>query len=188
MQHLIKYDPKSIVRADGILAVKNFLNPQNDLLFRAALSDSSNTVKAAGLEALFTNKVADSEEIAERFKSSYDNAIFASVANYYSENPSPELYDWYIDRLSKMEGVEVYQYVAIFGSYLAKSDKEIQKKAIPMLKNMAIAENEWFVRVSAAQILEMLRDDLPEAETALKEVIEKEKDERLINYYEQFKK
>ncbi|MCP9770854.1 M1 family peptidase [Lacihabitans sp. LS3-19] len=188
LQHLIKYDPKSIVKADGILAVKNFLNPQNDVLFRAALSDSSNTVKAAGLEALFTNKVADSEEIAERFKSSYDNTIFAAVANYYSENPSPELYDWYVDRLMKMEGVEVYQYVAIFGSYLAKSEKETQIKAVPMLRNLAIIENEWFVRVSAAQILEMLRDDLPEAETALKEVIEKEKDERLINYYEQFKK
>jgi aminopeptidase N len=188
LQNLIKYDSKSIVKADGILAVKNFLNPQNDVLFREALSDSSNTVKAAGLEALFINKVVDSEVLAERFKSSYDNTIFAAVANYYSENPRPELYDWYVDRLTKMEGVEVYQYVAIFGSYLSKSDKETQKKALSFLKNMAINQNEWFVRVSAAQILEMLRDDLPEADKAMKEVIEKEKDKRLINYYEQFKK
>jgi aminopeptidase N len=185
---LIRNETKSNVKADAILAMKNFLNPQNDLLFRAALNDSSNLVKSAALEALFTNKVADAAELAEKFSSSYDNAIFASVANYYTENPQPQHYEWFMSRLSRMEGVEVYQYLAIFGSYLARSDKDLILKSIPYLTDLASNEPEWFVRISAAQILDMLSDDNKEAAAALKQVIAKEKDARLINYYEQFKK
>lgn len=188
LQNLIKNEMKSNVKADAILAMKNFLNPQNDLLFRAALNDSSNLVKSAALEALFTNKVADGAELAEKFSGSYDNSIFASVANYFSENPQSQHYDWFMSRLSKMEGVEVYQYLAIFGSYLARSDKDLIVKSIPYLTDLASNEPEWFVRISAAQILDMLSDENKEAEKALKQVILKEKDERLINYYEQFKK
>jgi aminopeptidase N len=188
LQNLIKNETKSNVKADAILAMKNFLNPQNDLLFRAALNDSSNLVKSAALEALFTNKVADSAELAEKFSNSYDNSIFASVANYFSENPQPQHYDWFMLRLSRMEGVEVYQYLAIFGSYLARSDKDLVIKSIPYITDLASNEPDWFVRISAAQILDMLSDENKEAETALKQVIAKEKDARLINYYEQFKK
>ncbi|MDP1813789.1 MAG: M1 family metallopeptidase [Leadbetterella sp.] len=188
LQNLIRNETKSNVKADAILAMKNFLNPQNDLLFRAALNDSSNLVKSAALEALFTNKVVDAAELAEKFSSSYDNAIFASVGNYYTENPQPQHYEWFMSRLSRMEGVEVYQYLAIFGSYLARSDKDLILKSIPYLTDLASNEPEWFVRISAAQILDMLSDDNKEAETALKQVIAKEKDARLINYYEQFKK
>ena len=168
--------------------MKNFLNPQNDVLFRAALEDSSNLVKGAALEALFTNKVSDAAELATKFSSSFDNSIFASVANYYSENPDPQQYDWFMSRLTRMEGIEVYQYLAIFGSYLSRTDKSVVQKAIPFIFGLASAEPEWFVRISAAQILDMLRDDNPEAEAALKKVIAQEKDQRLINYYEQFKR
>ncbi|HLO43198.1 MAG TPA: M1 family metallopeptidase [Leadbetterella sp.] len=188
LQNLIKNETKSNVKADAILAMKNFLNPQNDLLFRAALNDSSNLVKAAGLEALFTNKVADGAELAERFAPSFDNSIFASVANFYSENPQPKHYEWFMERLTKMEGVEVYQYLAIFGSYLAKSEKEIVSKSVPYLRDLAMLESEWFVRVSAAQVLDMLSDTHEDATKALKDVVAKEKDPRLVNYYEQFKK
>jgi aminopeptidase N len=188
LQNLIKNEIKSNVKADAILAMKNFLNPQNDLLFRAALNDSSNLVKSAALEALFTNKVADASELAGKFSGSYDNSIFASVANYFSENPQSQHYDWFMSRLSRMEGVEVYQYLAIFGSYLARSDKDLIVKSIPYLTDLASNEPEWFVRISAAQILDMLSDENKEAEKALKQVILKEKDARLINYYEQFKK
>lgn len=188
LQNLIKNESKSNVKADAILAMKNFLNPQNDLLFRAALNDSSNLVKAAGLEALFTNKVADGAELAERFAPSFDNSIFASVANFYSENPQPKHYEWFMERLTKMEGVEVYQYLAIFGSYLAKSEKEIVSKSVPYLRDLAMLESEWFVRVSAAQVLDMLSDTHEDATKALKDVVAKEKDPRLVNYYEQFKK
>jgi hypothetical protein len=58
---------------------------------------------------------------------------------------------------------------------------------VPFLRNVATQESEWYVRVAGAQVLAMLADDIPAAKKALKEAIETEKDERLLNYYQQLK-
>jgi aminopeptidase N len=186
LQNLIKNDPKSLVRSDAILAVKNFLNPQNDLLFRQGILDSSYTVNAAALEALLTNNVEDSEVLVEQFSTINDINVFAAVANYYAAEGNPEKYDWFMERFEKMEGFEIYQNIGIFGSYLSKSDETTQEKAIPYLKSLGTNESEWYVRISAGQALMLLSEDSEKAKEALKDVIAKEKDERLMNYYKQF--
>ncbi len=187
LQNSIKNDPKSAVRADAILAVKNFLNPQNDILFRAALNDSSYLCNAAGLEALFTNNVEDSEELANKFQNISDINIFASIANYFASKADPSKYEWFIKRINKMEGYEIYQNIGIFGAYLSKTDSETKEKSLPILKKLAINQAEWFVRISAAQVLQLLSEDSKNAKSILDEVIKVEKDPRLINYYKQFK-
>jgi aminopeptidase N len=188
LQNTIKNDSKGTVRADAILAVKNFLNPQNDILFRNALNDSSYLNNAAALEALFTNNVEDSEELAKKFANVEDINIFASVGNYLASKAEPPNYDWFINKLSKMEGYEIYQNIGIFGAYLSKTSIETKEKALPFLENLAINSSEWFVRVSSAQILQLLSEDSEKAKKILGIVIEKEKDPRLIGYYQQFKK
>lgn len=188
LQNSIKNDPKGAVRADAILAVKNFLNPQNDILFRAALNDSSYLNNAAGLEALFTNNVADSEELANQFLNIPDINIFASVANYFASEADPKKYDWFVKRINKMEGYEIYQNIGIFGAFLSKTDSLTKEKSLPFLKNMAINQSEWFVRISAAQVLQLLSEDSENAKYTLDEVIKVEKDPRLIKYFQQFSK
>jgi aminopeptidase N len=187
LQQIIKNDPKSNVRADGILAVKNFLNPQNELLFREALKDTSYLVRAAGLEALFANNVADAKDLAAKFENIEDINIFSSVANYYSTSSDPSKMNWYIDHIKGLEGIEIYQVMALFGSYLSLLKIEEQSPALPFLKDVALNSNEWFVKLSASQALNLLKLDNPLAAAILKEVIEKEKNPRLMGIYEQIK-
>jgi aminopeptidase N len=187
LQHIMQYDTKTAVKAEAILSTKNFLNPQNDILFRAALKDSSYVLNAAALEALVSNNVDDKDILIDAFKDIDDATIFGIVGNYYSENPEPMHYTWFMNKLTKMEGFEIYQNLAIFGAYLVKSDKQLQEQAVPFLRNVATQESEWYVRVAGAQVLAMLADDIPAAKKALKEAIETEKDERLLNYYQQLK-
>jgi aminopeptidase N len=187
LQNIIKNDTKSNVRADAILAVKNFLNPQNDVLFRQALNDSSYLVVAAALEALFANNVEDADALALKFKNETDINIFAALGNYYATKGDAANYEWFIKNLTNMEGYEIYQNVSIFGSYLYTANDEIKNKAMPFLKNMAQNENEWFVRISAAQILIMLSEENKNAKNALIEVMANEKDERILNFYKQYK-
>jgi aminopeptidase N len=187
LQQIIKNDPKSNVRADGILAVKNFLNPQNELLFRDALKDTSYLVRAAGLEALFANNVPDSKDLALKYETIDDINIFSSVANYNSTSSDPSKMNWYIERIKSLEGIEIYQVMALFGSYLSLLKIEEQGPALQFLKDIALNSNEWFVKLSAAQALNVLKLDNKEAEAILKEVISKEKNPRLIGIYEQIK-
>jgi len=184
LQSIIRIDKKSQVRAAAILAMKNFLNPQNDLLFRNALKDTSYTVRAAALEAILLNNPSDADSLAINFSEINDVNIFSAVAGYKASQAKVEDFDWFVKKYSTLSGMELYQTMGIFGSYVVNSDIETQKRSIPFLKDISINEKTWFGRFSASQVL-MLLLDLPPGKEALKEVFLLEKDERLKNIYSQ---
>jgi aminopeptidase N len=188
LQNIIKNDPKSNVRADALLAVKNFLNPQNDILFRNALTDTSNLVKSAALEALFVNKVPDADVLVEKYKDINDFNIFMSVGSYLSDFVVPESQDWYLKKIKGFESFEKYQSIAVWGAYLAKSDDEIIRKSLDIIKNLSLNETEWYVKYASTQVAYMLSEMSSEAEVLLNLILKTEKDPRLKEYYAQFKK
>ncbi|RYU93520.1 M1 family aminopeptidase [Emticicia agri] len=186
LQSRVQSDERSYVRADAIIAMKSFQNSQNDKLFRIALNDTSYTVQAAALEAILSGRPSDAAELAKKYESSYNTAIFSAVANYYSDEAAPERFDWFIQHLNKMSGGDLYQVLGIFGTYLVKSSPEIQQKSLPLLKKIVTKDSQWYVRFAGFQTLALL-NDLSEAKAILKEVIATEKDQRLQKIYQQYK-
>lgn len=186
LQYIIKYDSNNNVKASAILAMRNFLNPQNDILFREALKSKSYILNSAGLEALLGNKVEDIDELMEPFLNIEDINIFTAVGQYLASKGNSADYDWFVDRINRMENFEIYQSLGIFSMYLTAADLEIKKKAIPLLYDFAKNQQEWYVRAASTQILSLYIDEIPEAKKLLNEVLATEKDNRLINYYQQF--
>jgi aminopeptidase N len=186
LQSRVQSDDRSYVRADAIIAMKGFQNSQNDKLFRQALNDTSYTVQAAALEAILASRPSDAAELAKKYESYYNTAIFSAVANYYSDEAAPERFDWFVQHLSKMSGGDLYQVLGIFGTYLVKSSPEIQAKSLPLLKKIATKDTQWYVRFAGLQTLALL-SELKEAKDIIKEVIATEKDQRLQKVYQQYK-
>ena len=186
LQTKVKTDPRSQVRADAILAMKNFMNAQNQVLFRNALNDSSYMVQGAALEGLLMTNPEDADELVKKYENTEDANIFAVIANFYAEEALPEKYPWFEKHISNLQNSELYQVLGIFGSYLVKSSPEIQTKSLPMLKNIAMNNPQWFVRFAGVQSLALMID-LPEVKKILKEVVKNEKDDRLLKIYEQLK-
>lgn len=186
LQSRVQNDERSYVRADAIIAMKGFQNAQNDKLFRQALSDTSYTVQAAALEAILASRPSDAAELAKKYESSFNTAIFSAVANYFAEEAAPERFDWFVQHLSKMSGGDLYQVLGIFGTYLVKSIPEIQLKSLPLLKKIATKDAQWYVRFAGLQTLALL-SDLKETKDIIKEVIAAEKDQRLQKVYQQYK-
>ncbi|MFT6880402.1 MAG: aminopeptidase N [Arcticibacterium sp.] len=184
LQSLIRIDEKSQVRAAGILAMKNFLNPQNDLLFRKALSDTSVSVKAAALEAILINDPPDGDSLTAFYSKNKDAKIFSAVANHLAMKGNPKDYNWFINRMKSLSGMELYQTMGILGTYLVSSVEAIQRQSIPFLKSTAMNERTWFGRFAAAQVLMLLMDN-PVAMDALKEVFNTEQEQQLRAIYEQ---
>lgn len=184
LQSLIRIDPRSQVRAAAILAMKNFLNPQNDLLFRKALEDTAYTVRAAALEAILINQPPDADELTTKFENIDDVNIFSAVAGYRALKGKPEDLDWFKSKLNQLSSGELYQTMGIFGSYIVSTDISTQLKSIPFLKDIALNNSEWYGRFSATQAL-MLLMDLKNAKSALKEVFSAETEERLQSIYNQ---
>lgn len=186
LQFVIKNDAHSMVRADAILAMKNFMNPQNDVLFRAALKDTAYVVRGAALESLLANKPPDAAELVKQFENIEDVNIFMAVANFYAEQGDPARYEWFANRIDKLAATDLYQVMGIFGTYLVSTDEDTKKKALPMLHKMASSHPQWFVRFSGVQTL-LLLTDLPTVKEALQEIIKNETDERLKKVYEQMR-
>ncbi|WP_341227067.1 M1 family aminopeptidase [uncultured Arcticibacterium sp.] len=184
LQSLIRIDPKSQVRGAAILAMKNFLNPQNDLLFRKALEDTSYTVRAAALEAILINQPPDADELTKKFENIDDVNVFSAVAGYKALQGKPEDLDWFKNKLGELSSGELYQTMGIFGSFLVSTDTITQIASIPFLKDIALNDSEWYGRFSATQAL-MLLIDLKDANSALKEVFSAETEERLQSIYSQ---
>lgn len=185
LQERVRSDERSYVRADAILAMKNFLNAQNDLLFRQALNDSSATVQAAAIEAILNTKPADARELAQKYENSQNPAIFMAIANYYANEADPNHYEWFEQNIKRMKDGELYQVLGIFGSYLVKSSSQIQKRSLTILSDIAKNHQLYFVRFNAVQTLVLLTD-ISETKKLLKEIIKNEKDGRLLKVYKQF--
>lgn len=185
LQSRIKNDERSYVRADAIIGMKNFMNPQNDLLFRQALNDTSSMVRASAIEAILLNKPPDANELALKYENSVNSNIIVAVANYYSEDAKPEKLEWFMKHIQAMNGGDLYNILGIFGAYLIKSDENVQQKSLPLLKKIAGESTEWFVRFAGVQTMALIVDN-PKVKSALKEIIAKETDERLKKIYKQF--
>ena len=186
LQNCIQNDERSYVRADAILAVKGFQNSQNDKLFRQALNDSSYTVQAAAIEAILSNRPPDAVELAMKFDTSTNPNIFAAVANYFADEASPERFVWFENHLKNMKGSDLYQVLGIFGTYLVKSQPEIQLKSLPLLTQISTKDSQWYVRFAGVQTLALI-DENKEVKKAIKNIVAAEKDVRLQKIYEQFK-
>ncbi len=185
LQSLIRTDQKPQVRAAAILAMQNFLNPQNDLLFRKALSDTSYQVRGAALEAILINEPPDADSLVFGMKNMDDANIFMATANYLSSKGDPNDFDWFKKRISSFSGMELYQVLGTLGAYIVNTDNDTRLKAIPFLQKIAENESIWVARFSATQTLSLLIG-MPEADKALEEIVEKETDPRLLDIYKRF--
>lgn len=183
LQYVIKNDPHSAVRADAILAMKNFMNPQNDVLFREALSDTAYNVRGAALEALLVNNPPDAAELVSKFENIDDVNIFMGVANYYAEKGNPTRLEWFIDHITKLGPTETYQVMGLFGTYLVTTDEATKAKALPFLAKMAQTNSQWFVRFAAVQAM-LLIAETPNAKDEIRKAVSIETDERLKKIYE----
>lgn len=184
LQSVIRTDKKSNVRSAAVLAMKNFLNPQNDLLFRKSLADTSYAVRAAALEAILISNPPDADSLTQMMENINDVNIFVAVANYKAAKAQSEDYPWFESRMSKLTGSELYQTMGVLGSYLVRAPLETQLQSIPFLKGIAMNESVWIGRYSATQALLLLTEH-PQALEALKEVIASETNEQLKEMYQQ---
>lgn len=185
LQGLIRTDGRAQVRAGAILAMRNFLNPQNDLLFRESLKDSSALVQAAALESILINQPEDGEELIKPFMQSTDVGIFGSVASYLARTGEPVYFNWFIEKMNMLSGRELYQVLGAFSAYLVQSAEEIKLRAVPFLEEKAVQSGLWFTRFQAGQGL-LLLSDLPSAQEAFQRVKTQEKNQQVLDLYAQF--
>lgn len=178
-------DPKSAVRAEALNTLATFRNPANSVVFKAALADSSYAVVAVALENYLKNKPADATAVANRFAQSTTNGgILGALADYYAELAQPKQYNWFVTTLNRIKSGERYNFLLAFGKYLLLSNEATQKRAVPILENVARTDVSPYARFGAYQALGLLLD-LPGIDRLRADIRATEKDEQLRAIYRQ---
>lgn len=185
LEKAITEDPASNVRADALLSVRNFQNPFHVELAGKAMRDTSYSVRAAALEILLANQVPETDSLVAAYEHVNDGQLFGVIANYFVTTERPGKAQWMVDRMQLMEGMDLYQYMGLLASYLVIGDPAELNMALPFIRDAAIHDAVWFARMSAVRVLYALKDLSEEAAKAFSEAVKAEKDERLINYYQQ---
>ena len=184
LQQVIRFDPHALVRADGILAVKNFLNAQNEVLFRAALKDSAWVVQGAALEAILMNVPTDAIELINQFKDRIDVHSWSAIANFYVNQRDTSQHPWMLSSLVQFPESDLFPVMGLYASYLTLLDSTEQKKALPWVKKWLLRSHQAIIRYGAFQIANQL-SDLPEFKELLREAKKQESDPRLIPIFQQ---
>jgi aminopeptidase N len=178
-------DPKSAVRAEALNTLATFRNPANSPVFKAALTDSSYAVVAAGLENYLKGKPADASTMVERFaKTTTNGSILATLGDYYAETADPSQYDWFVSTLKTLKSNERYGFLLAFGKYLLLSKESLQRQAVPTLETISRSDSNPYARFGAYQALGLLLD-LPGIAKLRADIRAAEKDEQLRAIYKQ---
>lgn len=177
-------DANPLVKAAAIAVLASGKREKYIDIFRANLSDSSYSVAGQALYAYLQSGSEDATEIAERFIGETNFNLSSPIADYYIKNLDYDHYDWFEDKLLNYSGADLWYFTKLFGMYLVSAPDPQLQSGIKVLESIAIDHNQFYNRLSAYQSLELLSDNegVPEM---LEKIKSAEKDERLIEYYEQ---
>jgi len=185
IEQLAYNDPNPLARAAAISVLSSKDRDKYIDVFKANLNDSSYSVAGQALYAYLQSGTQDGlEQIVQSFESEMNFNISASIADFYIKEQNHSQFDWFILRINKYNGGDLWYFLKLFGMYLLTAPEDQLEVGIEALKKIAIAHSQYYNRLAAYQSLEMFSDYEGVTDT-LSQIREEEKDLRLKDYYQQ---
>lgn len=186
MVSIVKNDPKSLVRADAISTLSSLDSLGFIEVYKAGMEDPSFAVVGASLFAYGRTNAPDKLETFSRFEH-LDNAnVIIPIAGYYLEERIYQKFDWFHQKIKKVDGADLYYLLQYFGQFLMGAPQENKQEGAELLKDFALTHNAYYVRLAAFYSLSLIREDVEGLTEEMREIINMEKDPRLLQIYESF--
>ena len=173
---LAKNDSDSKVRGDALSALS--VHFKDDEAVKKALVDGaaeeSYYVIASALEGLSATNYEDAMKFAKSFETEKNSDIQSSISNIYATHGGKAQNAYFTEKIKTTEGFGRYSLVSNYGKYLKNQDSETVKDALPILKDVALNEDTWWIRLTGinaiADLDEMYANRTKIAEKELKEL------------------
>lgn len=178
LMSLAQKDSKSAVRAEAISTLSNRFSADATVrsVVEAAMDDRSFLVLGAALNAIANYDNERALALAKKAEDGAQGGLVSSIASLYAKNGGPEQMDFFINSYDNISDPnDKYVYVQIFGKYLMNQNLDTQIKSLGFLKDIAVNEDAWWMRLSAIQVLNGLRQsaeiiEAPEAKQMLETI------------------
>lgn len=175
-------EKKSVVRADAInlLSLMN-LNGHKDVYLQS-LQDSSYSVMGVSLMAISESNIKEKLPIFEQFED-FDNLnVFLPIASYYARNGQYKKYNWFENKLKRLQGTDLWYMLQFFGEYLMNAPEDQKRGGVDILETEARKNKSYYIRLAAYQALGLL-EDVDGVAKIREDIRKKETDNRLNRIY-----
>jgi aminopeptidase N len=173
---LAKNDENSRVRGSAIASLSKYFNdaPEVKAVFVNGVTEQSYHVIGRSLNAISKNDSEEAMKFAKTLEVDKNGSIINSVSGIYAEHGEAEQLDYFIKTSEKLSGFSKYGFVMSYSKYLKKQSNETVEKGMPVLKDIAMNENAWWMRMigirAITDIETMYGNRIHVAETELKEL------------------
>lgn len=176
-------DEKSLVRADAISILSSMDSLKYLEVYLNGMQDPSYSVLGSSLYAYGQTNAPDKEAVFEEYEDEDNANIIVPVANYYLEAKKYNKYDWFVNKIHQAKGPDIYYLIQYLGQLMMDAPEDLQKQSAELFHEYAINQDLYYVRLAAFQGLGLL-GGLEGVEEKVQDVMVKEKDPRLIQFYE----
>ena len=147
---LAKNDKESQVRGNAMEAlVENFdADEEIKAVLINAVSEESYYVIEKALENLSSVSYQDAMKFAKSLESDETPQIKNTVCYVYAEHGEAEQNSFFIKTSSELTGYEKYAFILSYSKYLKKQSNSIIGEGLPILKETAMNENAWWMRLN----------------------------------------
>ncbi len=182
IRDLASNDPKSLVRAEALNTLSS-LGKRNLDAIEAALQDSSYAVIATALYGYANLGGENPISKVEQFEDSNDLTLLLTMADFYGYFSVPNKLDWFSGKLRKKSGQEAALLINYLGNYLLSRPEETRLQGVAILKELFKNSDDFNQKSAVFQAL-YLFSELEGVEAYLKDVVKKETDPKLLQFYQ----
>jgi len=192
---LAKEDTNSKVRGNAIGALSKYFAGEDGVedVFLNGINEQSYFVIGKSLAAISTSNGKLAMKYAKTFEEEDNAALVGAVSGIYVEHGTEKQLDYFMNKAEKIDGFGKYGFMMSFNSYLKKQDNATVSKGLITIKEVALNEKIWWIRMLGINSLSDLdgmyanRIHIAEAELKTAEV-GSEKEQKLKNSIDEDKK
>ena len=192
---LAKEDTNSKVRGNAIGALAKYFAGEDGVedVFLNGINEQSYFVIGKSLAAISTTNGKLAMKYAKTFEEEDNATLVGAVSGIYVEHGTEKQLDYFMNKAEKIDGFGKYGFMMSFNSYLKKQDNATVSKGLTTIKEVALNEKIWWIRMLGINSLSDLdgmysnRIHIAEAELKTAEV-GSEKEQKLKNSIDEDKK
>ncbi len=143
-------DRKPSVKADaiGYLASLSNQGQYQDICLKG-MNDSAYSVVGASLSAYLKLNKADASSLINKFEKEDNVEIVGALAKYYATKGDSSKFDWFVEKIDKGSGRELYYILTDFTKYAQKLNNAHKMKAVKVMEPIARTNTSFYAKFAA---------------------------------------
>lgn len=179
---IAKTDKKSAVRGQALEALKNYYNESFMIaLLDSALLDSSYYVISQGLSGLIAADKVKALATAKKLENETNFSVAMAIADIYAQHGSNRDHEFFQNKFKKLSGREKAGMIEYYTTFLKNQDLNETRNAIPVIREISINGQEWWLRYTAISGLIELKDFYGSRNKEFEQELKKAKTEKNIS-------